>query len=116
MDPPSHTHTLANTLHCMSHFSSLPLSLSLSFFSAMSAENPCLVNGKYDPVQSECLVDGRRESVGDKPAVTYKNGTQVWMKNGVIHRDGKPAIKYAHGEQQYWVNGVRMEGLPPTHQ
>jgi hypothetical protein len=33
-------------------------------------------------------------------------GTQVWLRDGVIHRDGGPAIIYSNGMQEWYRDGL----------
>jgi len=44
--------------------------------------------------------------INDKPAVIYQNGTRLWYKNNLLHRDhDQPAIIYTNGQQQWYRNG-----------
>ena len=42
---------------------------------------------------------------GDKPAVFYENGTQMWYQNGKKHRDNGPAIILADSSEKWMQNG-----------
>jgi hypothetical protein len=43
---------------------------------------------------------------GDLPAIEYKDGTQIWYKNGVKHRDNDlPAVIFLDGHQEWWMDG-----------
>ena len=49
------------------------------------------------------------------PAVEWDNGTKVWYKNGLLHRDGGlPAIEQPDGTKSWYINGElhREGGLP----
>jgi hypothetical protein len=54
-------------------------------------------------------VDGFRNSVNDQPAVIRGDGTKVWYKNDLIHRDNDPAVVYPDGREEWWTNGVKRE-------
>ena len=41
-------------------------------------------------------------------STTNWDGTKIWKKMGVIHRDNdKPAYIVPNGTQEWWVNGVK---------
>lgn len=43
----------------------------------------------------------------DGPAVEYKEGLQMWAKDGVLHRLDGPAVTHKNSpdSSQYWING-----------
>ena len=43
----------------------------------------------------------------DGPAIEYKNGDTMWIKDGVEHREDGPAIEYKNGEKHWFINGER---------
>jgi protein associated with RNAse G/E len=50
---------------------------------------------------------GHLHNVNDEPAIVYANGSKVWCKDNVYHRDGdKPAVVYYDGREYYYVCGV----------
>lgn len=43
------------------------------------------------------------------PAIVANDGTRIWMRGGVPHRDsGKPAVVRLDGTTEFWVNGERV--------
>jgi hypothetical protein len=62
------------------------------------------------------FVNNVPHSIDDLPAVICnETGTKVWMKHGVLHREGGPATISCNGARCAWYeNGVlhRAEGLP----
>lgn len=60
-------------------------------------------------------LDGKMHSVGDKPAVTYADGTKWWYRNNLVHRDGDlPAVIWWNGVQEWWQNGQRHRDNGPA--
>ena len=53
-------------------------------------------------------------SMGDEPAVVWKNGTKEWYFDGLLHRFEKPAIEYANGDKEYWYIGQRLRRDGPA--
>jgi hypothetical protein len=51
---------------------------------------------------------GRLHSREDNPAVIHENGTKIWMKHGVVHRDNGPAVIYPSGAELWCVDGDYM--------
>jgi hypothetical protein len=50
------------------------------------------------------------QSVGDKPAVIYPDGTKAWYDKGELHRgDGKPALINPDGCEHYFEHGKERE-------
>jgi hypothetical protein len=48
----------------------------------------------------------------DEPAVTKFDGTKMWYKDGLLHRDNNlPAVIYPDGNIEYWLNGDRIDLL-----
>ena len=39
--------------------------------------------------------------------VEYANGTEIWYKEGKIHREDGPAVEYADGEKRWWLESRR---------
>ena len=60
-------------------------------------------------------LDGNYHNLKD-PAVIWADSTQVWYKNGKLHREGDlPAVIWSDGRQEWWVNGERhREGDLPA--
>jgi hypothetical protein len=57
-----------------------------------------------DRVEYQLFGKAHRE---DLPAIIYEDGTQVWCKNGVLHRDNDmPAIIDKIGTQFWAINGL----------
>lgn len=43
------------------------------------------------------------------PAVVTNDGTRIWMKDGVPHRDnGRPAVVRTDGTTEFWLHGRRI--------
>jgi hypothetical protein len=42
---------------------------------------------------------------GDDPAVIWKDGTLVYYKNGVKHREGSPSVVFLDGHEEWWFQG-----------
>ena len=42
----------------------------------------------------------------DGPAITFKDGKEVWCKRGVMHRDDGPAVIYKSGKKVWYKNGA----------
>ena len=41
------------------------------------------------------------------PTVEYSDGTKIWWKNGIRHRDnGLPVVEDIYGNKSWWINGV----------
>ena len=53
-------------------------------------------------------------SVDDLPARIFSNGTQLWYREGKLHRDGRPAFISKDGTQKWFTNGKlhRDNNLP----
>jgi hypothetical protein len=51
---------------------------------------------------------GLRHRDGDEPAYSDKEGNVVWYKDGKIHREGAPAVTYADGTQEWWMEGMKL--------
>jgi hypothetical protein len=45
---------------------------------------------------------------GDKPAFIGSKGTLEWYKNGLLHRTTGPAIIRPDNSYEYWINGVNI--------
>ena len=50
----------------------------------------------------------------DEPALIWKDGSVVYYKNGVKHRDGKPAVIFPDGYEEWWVNGIQHRDDGPA--
>jgi hypothetical protein len=75
---------------------------------------PCIINGVYNPIKKERLVNGHRASVNGKAAVEYVDGTKIWMENFKIHRGGnEPAIVFADGTREWWTEGRKIKRETP---
>ena len=49
----------------------------------------------------------RHRDEDDLPAVEYSDGTKIWWKNGIRHRDnGLPVVEDIYGNKSWWINGV----------
>jgi hypothetical protein len=47
---------------------------------------------------------------GDKPAITYKDGTKFWLRHGRPHRGGgRPAVVRANGDMEWYVDGRKVQ-------
>jgi hypothetical protein len=54
-------------------------------------------------------------SLRDRPARIYKNGTKEWYYAGYLHRDNDlPAIEYANGDKEWWILGKRNRDNGPA--
>jgi antitoxin component YwqK of YwqJK toxin-antitoxin module len=52
-------------------------------------------------VETMILTEGKLNNSHD-PSIILKDGTKIWFKDGLIHRDGdEPAVKYSSGEGYY---------------
>ena len=51
---------------------------------------------------------------GDKPAVFYENGTQMWYQNGKKHRDNGPAVIKNDGTQKWYQNDKKHRENGPA--
>ena len=71
---------------------------------------------KEDRVEYRDPDTGLLDSVGDKPAVIYANGTCRWYKSGKQHRDGdEPAVVCADGTRCWYKNGkLHRDGDEPA--
>ena len=52
---------------------------------------------------------------GDDRAPTFikHDGTQMWMRNGKLHRDGgEPAVIYGNGTKRWYVEGIYIKSVP----
>ncbi len=49
--------------------------------------------------------DQKLHSRGDDPAIKRTDGTRMWFKKGLLHRDGGPAIVRPDGSSEWWTNG-----------
>lgn len=46
------------------------------------------------------------------PAVVTNDGTRIWMREGVPHRDGgKPAVVRPDGTREFWLYGQRIRSF-----
>lgn len=78
---------------------------------------PAITEDGSDPTRSvrEWCVHGKIHRDGDKPAITFGDGTQQWYQHGLLHRDNiaglsKPAVIYGTyhefpGTQDWCVHG-----------
>lgn len=42
-------------------------------------------------------------------SIEYSNGSRVWFKNGMVHREDGPAIIYFKtGKKSFYINGERI--------
>ncbi len=48
----------------------------------------------------------------DGPAVVWPNGYQVWCQNDQRHRKDGPAIVWPDGRQEWWQHGRRVDPPP----
>ena len=39
------------------------------------------------------------------PALVRANGTQHWLRNGLMHRENGPAVVWPDGTQEWWIDG-----------
>ena len=39
--------------------------------------------------------------------VEYYDGTKIWFKNGILHREDGPVKEYADGSKEYWFDDKR---------
>jgi hypothetical protein len=39
----------------------------------------------------------------------FVDGTQMWYRNGELHREDGPAVIYADGHQEWWVSGKQIK-------
>jgi hypothetical protein len=46
----------------------------------------------------------------DKPASIWKDSTQLWYRNDLLHRDNNPAIIFPDGRKQWYRNGNFLMG------
>lgn len=44
----------------------------------------------------------------DGPAVIYITGTRYWCRYGKYHRTDGPAIEYNYGSEFWFINGVKI--------
>ena len=51
---------------------------------------------------------GLRHRDDDLPGYEAKNGDKAWYKDGKLHREGKPAIEYADGKAEWWLQGMKL--------
>lgn len=81
----------------------------------------CKLLGDWLPIMSpfggnrEWRVNGVLHRIHG-PAIIRKNGTQLWHRNGELHRDGDlPAIIGADGGQEWWRYGaLHRDGDAPA--
>jgi hypothetical protein len=45
-------------------------------------------------------------TVNESTLTIYQDGTQLWVKNGIIHKEDGPAIIYPNGTMMWVVNGI----------
>ena len=38
------------------------------------------------------------------PAITQRDGSVFWCKNGMLHREDGPAVIQPHGRREWWSN------------
>jgi len=65
-----------------------------------------------------CFIqDGKvKDSVNDKPAIVFNDGTRMWYKNNSLHRDTKdndfllPAVVKTNGDRSWYRNGKLCRG------
>lgn len=73
--------------------------------------------GKFGEPGYKTMVNGKKESLDGFPAAITATGTQIWYKNGMVHRDGDlPAIIRSNGEKHWYSNDKlhRMTGPAKT--
>ena len=60
--------------------------------------------------------EGKLHKDGDLPAKIFADGTQMWYKKGKFHRErDQPAIIYADGYQEWWQEGkIHRDGDQPA--
>lgn len=52
----------------------------------------------------------------DGPAVTWRDGTELWYRHGKLHRDDGPAVSGGIHGDEYWLDGVRTDApASPRH-
>ncbi len=44
----------------------------------------------------------------DGPAVIWPDGTQRWYKDGKLHREDGPAVIYSYGTKEWYLNGKNV--------
>lgn len=52
---------------------------------------------------------GSLHSFNDKPAVVFKDGTEIWYKHGLIHRLNGYARIDRNGEKYYFIDGKLID-------
>jgi hypothetical protein len=61
------------------------------------------------------VLQRKKHSYGDQPAVIYSNGTKEWYRLGKLHRENdKPAIEHANGIHKWYLTGevYRYQNFP----
>ena len=70
-------------------------------------------NVKVGNLESIChFVNGKRHRLDGPAEEEYITGTNIWYKEGKIHRIGGPAIEYTDGSREWFVEGKmhRLDG------
>jgi hypothetical protein len=44
----------------------------------------------------------------DEKLIEYENGTKIYFKNGLRHREDGPAVIYHNGYVEYFLNGISI--------
>jgi hypothetical protein len=66
------------------------------------------------PIGTSRAARQRRHHIGSFER--FPDGTLVWSKNGVCHRDGGPAVIWSNGDREWWRNGLRHRSHGPAMQ
>ena len=53
-------------------------------------------------------------SIRDRPARIYRNGTKEWYYAGYLHQENAPAIIYSNGDKEWWYKGLRHRSNGPA--
>jgi hypothetical protein len=48
-------------------------------------------------------VDGKIHPINDEPAAIWTDGTKIWYKEGLWHRESGPALIHPDGHRSYYL-------------
>ena len=58
--------------------------------------------------------DDKLHRDNDLPAIIWPDGTEIWYRNNLCHRDNGPAVIWSDGTQVWYRNGKRHRDNGPA--
>ena len=84
-----------------------------------SCDNEYLHNPGHTSATLIVTIEGDKFNFGSSvlnnvngPAISFADGTEVWVEDGVVHRDGRPAI--VNSDHQIWVTNGEIVDFKTT--